>query len=108
MALMILAQDFIRQLPFFKTLPIGVHQYMSLFVDAVSYLPGDVIVSAGDVVSAAYYVSQGTAIKKRKTERFGVPVEKGEEFMDQTISPIINRASKQARNSQSLNQSIDQ
>jgi len=76
----VICQDFIRQLPHFSTLPMGVLQYMALFVDAACYLPGDVIVGYGDVVSAAYYISEGQAIKKGScsAERFGVKLQRGQ------------------------------
>ena len=56
-------------LSYFHDLPMGLHQYVTLFIDAACYLPGDVIVNRGDVVSAAYFISEGTASLRRSTLR---------------------------------------
>ena len=90
----VICQDFIGQLPFFHDLPLGVHQYVALFVDACCYLPGDVIVARGDVVSSAYYVSQGVVSLRRPRERTGAPMKEGSViFRESLVRPNVTGAS---------------
>jgi hypothetical protein len=57
----LVCRHFLPQIQFLEGLPTSVQQYLSLFVHMRIYLPGDIIVQEGDVVSAVHFLSNGEA-----------------------------------------------